>query len=69
MNDSISDAELQQLKDSHGGHLDPKVKAGGAAMAAATVIVFIAAQLGLEIPGEVGAAIATLIGFGASYRR
>ena len=69
MNDSISDAELEQLKDSHGGHLDPKVKTGGAAMAAATVTVFIAAQLGLEIPGEVGAAIATLIGSAAAYWR
>jgi hypothetical protein len=38
-----------------------KVRAAGAAGAAATVIVFIATQCGLEITGEVGAAIATLL--------
>lgn len=69
MEPNISGAELDALKDSHGGHVDPKVATGGAAMAAATVIVFICGQFGLEIPGEVGAAIATLIGFAAGYLR
>jgi hypothetical protein len=38
----------------------------GAAGAASIVIVFIAAQLGVEIPGEVGAAIATLLAAGGA---
>lgn len=46
-----------------------KVAAGGVSMAVATIIVFIAAQFGLEIPGEVGSAIAALIGFVVAYVR
>jgi hypothetical protein len=45
----------------------PKVVAGGAAGAASVVIIFIASQFGLEIPGEVGAALAALISFGGAY--
>jgi hypothetical protein len=45
----------------------PKVVAGGAAGAAATIIIFIAAQFGLDVSGEVGAAIATLIAFAGAY--
>jgi hypothetical protein len=47
--------------------MDPKVQAAGSAGAATTVIVFVAAQFGLEIPGEVGAAITALIATGAGY--
>ncbi len=43
--------------------INPKVQAAGASGAAAIVIVFIAGQLGLEVPVEVGAAVATLLAF------
>lgn len=45
----------------------PKVAAGGAAGAAGILIVFIAGQLGLEVSGEVAAAITTLLSFTAAY--
>ena len=47
--------------------MNPKVQAGGAAGAASIVIVFIAGQLGLDVPGEVGAALATLIAVTAGW--
>lgn len=47
--------------------MNPKVAAGGAAGAAVTVIVFVAGQLGLEVPPEVAAALVTLISTGAGY--
>jgi hypothetical protein len=40
-----------------------KVAAAGTSGAVATLIVFVCAQFGVDIPGEVGAAIATLVGF------
>lgn len=44
-----------------------KVAAGGIGGAAAVLIVWTAGELGVEMPAEVGAAIATLIGFAAAY--
>lgn len=44
-----------------------KVQAAGAAGAAATLVVFIAAQFGLEIPTGVEGAIATLLAFAAGW--
>ena len=46
---------------------DSKVAAGGIAGAIATVLVWTGAQLGIEVPAEVGAGFATLIIFAASY--
>jgi len=46
-----------------------KVAAGGAAGAATVLIVFIAGQLGLEIPAEAASALTVLIGFAAAYFR
>lgn len=45
----------------------PKVVAGGAAGAAAILIVYVASLFGLEVPGEVGAALAALLSFAAAY--
>lgn len=45
----------------------PKVAAAGVAGAVTTVIVFIAAQLGLEVPSEVAAAVTALLAFAAGY--
>ena len=45
----------------------PKVAAAGASGAVATLVVFIAAQLGVEMSAEVGAAIATLVAFAGGY--
>lgn len=45
----------------------PKVAAAGTAGAFATVLVYVAAQFGLDVPGDVGAAVATLIAFAAAY--
>ncbi len=68
--DSTADvAEFEQGPVGPAPHVDPKVATGGASMAAATVIVFAATQFGIEVPGEVGAALATLIGFAAGYLR
>lgn len=47
----------------------PKVAAAGVSGAAATVIVWVCAQLGLEVPGEVGAAIATLLAFAGGWAK
>jgi hypothetical protein len=44
-----------------------KVKAGGAAGAVTAIVVFVAGQLGLEIPGEVASALTVLISTGAGY--
>lgn len=45
----------------------PKVAAAGVAGAVTSVIVFIAGELGLEIPVEVGSALTALIAFAAGY--
>jgi hypothetical protein len=45
----------------------PKVAAGGIGGAAAVLIVWAAGELGVSMPAEVGAAVATLIGFVAAY--
>ena len=45
----------------------PKVAAAGIGGAVATIVVYIAAQVGVEIPGDVGAAIATVVAFAAAY--
>ena len=44
-----------------------KVQAAGAAGAASILIVFTAGELGLDIPPEAAAAIATLLSFAAGY--
>jgi hypothetical protein len=44
-----------------------KVKAGTAAAAATILIVFIAGQLGLEVPPAAAAALTTLLGFAGGY--
>lgn len=45
----------------------PKVAAGGVGGAAAVLIVWVAGEFGISMPAEVGAAIATLLGFAAAY--
>jgi hypothetical protein len=45
----------------------PKVAAAGIGGAVATIVVYIASQVGVEIPGDVGAAIATVVAFAAAY--
>ena len=45
----------------------PKVAAAGIGGAVATIVVYVAAQFGVEIPGDVGAAIATVVAFAAAY--
>lgn len=57
----------RKARSSWGDAPTQKVAAGGAASAAAVLIVFIADQLGLEIPPEAAAAIATLLGFAGAY--
>lgn len=49
------------------GGPEPKVAAGGAAGAVTVLVVFIAGQLGLEVPPEAAAALTTLLAFGAGY--
>lgn len=44
-----------------------KVVAGGLAGAATTIILFLLNSVGVDIPGEVGAAITTVVGFVVSY--
>lgn len=46
-----------------------KVAAGGAAGAASVLVVFIAGQLGLDVPPEAAAALTTLFAFAAGYLR
>lgn len=45
----------------------PKVLAGGAAGAAALVIVWAASQFNVDVPAEVAVAFSTLLSFAASY--
>jgi hypothetical protein len=45
----------------------PKVAAVGVAGAVTIVLVWVAGLLGIEMPPEVAAAIATLLTFGAGY--
>ena len=45
----------------------PKVAAAGIGGAVATLIVYLASVAGVEIPGDVGAAIATVVAFAAGY--
>ncbi len=45
----------------------PKVAAAGVAGALATIIVFIAAQSGVDVTAEVAAALTALIAFAAGY--
>ncbi len=49
--------------------LNPKVKASGAAGGFGIVIVWVAGQLGLEMPPEVAAALAALLATLAGYLR
>jgi hypothetical protein len=44
-----------------------KVAAGGMAGALTTIVVFIATQLGLDVPAEVAAAVTTLFATGLAY--
>lgn len=44
-----------------------KVAAAGTGGAAATVLIAIASQLGLDLPPEVAAAITTVLAFAAGY--
>lgn len=45
----------------------PKVQAAGTAGAAATLLVFVAYELGIDVPPEVAAALATVLGFAAGW--
>jgi len=45
----------------------PKVAAAGVAGAVTTILVFIVAQIGVDLPPEVAAAITALLAFGAGY--
>lgn len=57
------------MVDSHKKKLTPrpKVAAAGIGGAVATVVVFIVAAFGVDIPGGVEAAIATIVSFSAGY--
>lgn len=57
----------ERRKRSSWGAPKPKVAAAGGAGAAATLIVFIAGQFGLDITPEAAAAIATLLAFAGGY--
>lgn len=46
-----------------------KVNAAGLGGAIAVLVIFIAQQVGVEIPGDVGAAIGTICAFGAGWLR
>lgn len=48
-------------------NLNPKTTAAAVAGAVTVLIVFVAAQFGLEIPGDVAAAITTVIAVVAAY--
>lgn len=47
--------------------INPKVQSAGIGGAVATLIVWGATALGVEVPAEVGAAIATVVAFAAGY--
>lgn len=47
--------------------VSPKVQSAGIGGAIATLIVWAAALAGVDVPGEVGAAIATIAAFAAGY--
>jgi hypothetical protein len=47
----------------------PKVNAAGFGGAVATVLVFLAPLVGIEVPAEVAAALATVLAFAAAYIR
>lgn len=59
-------AEMRGKRSSWGAPR-AKVAASGAAGAASVVIVFVAGQLGVDVPPEVGAAVAALLAFGSGY--
>lgn len=44
-----------------------KVAAGGTAGAVSIVIVYIAGQLGVDLPPEVSSALTTIVSFAAGY--
>lgn len=46
---------------------DRKVAAGGLAGALATVVVWVIGLFGVDVPGDVGAAIATILMFAVAY--
>lgn len=46
-----------------------KVQAAGASGALAVLVVFVAGALGLEVPAEVAAAVATLAAYAGGYLR
>jgi hypothetical protein len=45
----------------------PKVAAAGAGGAASIVLIWVLSLIGVTLPAEVAAAIATLLAFGAGY--
>ena len=45
----------------------PKVAAGGVGGAVSIVIVWVASQLGLDVPAEVASAFTTVVAFVAGY--
>ena len=47
--------------------ISPQVQSAGIGGAVATVLIFIAQAFNFDIPGEVGAAIATIVAFAAGY--
>jgi len=67
--ENISDGELADLLDRSGGHLEPKVKAGGIAGAVTVVLAYVAAQFGVDVPPEVAAALTAILTFLAGYLR
>ncbi len=46
---------------------DKKVSSGALAGAVTVVLVWVLRAFDIEVPGEIGAALATIIGFGTSY--
>lgn len=45
----------------------PKVAAAGSGGAAATVLIAVAAQLGIDLPPEVAAGVVAIVAFAAGY--
>lgn len=64
---SQEEAEAAEAGAYEPAPLQPKVAAAGVAGFVTTILVFVAAQLGLEIPGEVAAALTGLLAFAAGY--
>lgn len=48
-------------------HIQPKVTAAGAGGAFSVLVVFVLAQVGVELPPEIASALTTVFAFAAGY--